>query len=93
MSPAQYRALEALVEASTGDPGGLKVDHDQAGLPGYVHPRTADALERRGLAILLTGDYGHPDLLIVTDEGAELLETNPTPYAGVARRGLEEYDA
>lgn len=81
MSPTQYRALERLLDAvDSTEAGGLILTlegHDQ---PGRVHPRTAEALERRGLAEIIRGmAHDEPDLAIVTDAGAELLARNPEP--------------
>lgn len=73
MSPNQYRALEALVDA---DWIGLKVGdtNDRH----TIHRATAGALERRGLAVVI--DEGlHAPYAKATTAGAELLHERPEP--------------
>ena len=72
MSPSQYRALEAL--ATT--PYGMLVAREMHVPPGRIHPRTAEALDRRGLADLTVLGTGET-LATVTDAGVGLLARNP----------------
>lgn len=75
MSPAQYRALEALADA---DWIGVRLG-DVNDLPGTIHRQTAAALERRGLVVIID-DPQDPDAspyAKITTAGLELLATNP----------------
>lgn len=80
MSPTQYRSLEALLAAG---PDGMLVARGMDVPPGRIHPRTAEALERRGLALVTDGGTA-----MITDAGVDLLARNPTgePTRPGARR-------
>lgn len=68
MSPTQYRALEAVAAAEHPAP----IARGLPPAPGQIHPRTAEALERRSLVIRLVDPDG-PDRLVISDDGLELL--------------------
>lgn len=71
MSPAQYRALERLAEG----PARLTFDGHQRS--GRIHPATAAALERRGLAAVEDSPSGL--FAVITSDGFGLLHNNPEP--------------
>ena len=73
MSPNQYRALERLHAAGVD---GMLVARGPNVPPGRIHPRTADALERRNLATLSPYHRGET-VATITLAGVELLDRNP----------------
>lgn len=78
MSPAQYRALEALADA---DWIGTRLG-DENDPPATIHRDTAFALERRGLAVVIvderdTDGAPRPPYAKITTAGLDLLRTNP----------------
>lgn len=73
MSPTQYRTLEALLAAG---PAGMPIARGMDVPPGRVHPRTVDALVRRGLAEIQV--YVDESYAVITDAGIELLARNPS---------------
>lgn len=84
MSPNQYRALERLAD---GPAILTDVDHQA---PGRIHPATAEALERRGLASVerdrIETFTGKPvrvlDYAVITGAGFDLLADNPREATG-----------
>lgn len=81
MSPTQYRALEKLLDAARGDgpwPGLLVARGPDVG-PGRIHPRTADALERRGLVTRRHSSIDDDELIVITDAGVGLLARRSEP--------------
>lgn len=73
MSPAQYRALEYLVEA---DWIGVKVG--DVNTPATIHRATAAALVRRGLAVVVDEGLRAP-YAKATTAGVALLRERPEP--------------
>lgn len=80
MSPTQYRALERLLDAARGGRPhpGLLVATGTHVPPGRIHPRTANALVRRGLAERRPV-YRGEELAVITQAGIDLLARRPDP--------------